>query len=81
MTKPKYIPTKEAAKILGVSHRTLEKYRVTGEGPPYFKFGRRVLYLEEDVIEWAKSKRCKSTSDGDGIQHDHHVAIKYTNPK
>ena len=59
----KYRPTKAIARLLGVSARTLEKYRLTGEGPPYFKFGRRVLYLEEDVIEWAQSKRCKSTSD------------------
>ena len=59
----KYRPTDATAKELGLSPRTLEKYRLTGEGPPYFKFGRRVLYLEEDVFKWAQSKKCKSTSD------------------
>ena len=34
--------TAEAADYLDLSPRTLERYRVTGEGPRFIKLGRRV---------------------------------------
>lgn len=63
MARPTYLPTTDAAQYLGLSPRTLEKYRVTGGGPLFHKFGRRVLYSEEDLATWAESKRRRSTSD------------------
>ena len=33
----RYLSTHEAAMFLGLSHRTLERYRVTGEGPAVSK--------------------------------------------
>ena len=35
-----YLNTREAALRLGLSPRTLDRYRVTGEGPVFFRFGR-----------------------------------------
>ena len=55
--------TREASEYLGLSHRTLEKFRVAGGGPPFHKFGRRVLYSREDLDGWAASRRRRSTSD------------------
>ena len=41
MTKPTdLLTTEEAAKYLRLSPRTLERYRVTGEGPRFLKVGR-----------------------------------------
>ena len=59
----KYHDTESAAKQLGkLSPRTLEKWRITGEGPAFRKFGRRVVYAERDLEKWAESQRHNSTS-------------------
>lgn len=58
-----YHDTKNAAKKLGkLSARTLEKWRLTGEGPIFCKFGRRVVYAESDLQAWADEQRRTSTS-------------------
>ena len=59
----RYLSTHEAAMFLGLSHRTLERYRVTGEGPAFRKFGRRVCYARTDLERWADGCRRSSTSD------------------
>ena len=58
-----YLNTREAAAHLGLSTRTLDRYRVSGDGPVFLKFGGRVRYLREDLDEWARTRRRKSTSD------------------
>ena len=58
-----YLRGGEAAELIGVSVRTLEKYRCTGGGPPFLKVGSRVLYLREDVEAWLQRHRCRNTSD------------------
>jgi hypothetical protein len=56
--------TESAAKKLGtLSPRTLEKWRLTGEGPVFRKFGKRVLYAESDLQAWAEAQRRTSTSN------------------
>lgn len=60
---PEFIPTKAVAKLTGRSPRTIEKDRLTGFGPPFYKFGRRVLYRADEVLEWANSCKRRSTSD------------------
>lgn len=32
--------------------RTLERWRLTGEGPPFVRLGRRVAYRVADVERW-----------------------------
>lgn len=54
--------TREAAAWLGLSPRTLERYRVSGEGPDFHKSGARVRYLLEDLEKWASARRWTSTS-------------------
>jgi predicted site-specific integrase-resolvase len=41
-----------ATRLKGVSPRTLERWRVTGQGPRFIKVGHRVLYRETDVEDW-----------------------------
>lgn len=57
------VDTRRAAKVIGMSRRTLEKWRALGKGPPYLKLGRRVLYSTTDLEAWLKTRRRVSTSD------------------
>ena len=58
-----YLSTREAADWLGLSPRTLDRYRVSGEGPVFHRFGGRVRYLLTDLEDWAQARRRTSTSD------------------
>ena len=58
-----YLSTRRAAEHLGLSPRTLDRYRVTGGGPVYHLFGTAVRYLREDLDLWAVNRRRRSTSD------------------
>lgn len=58
----RYHDTRAAALYLGLSPRTLEKWRLSGEGPSYFKRGRRCLYRLDDLDAWAEAGRRNSTS-------------------
>lgn len=68
MTQPQgmYLRTRAAGAWLGLSHRTLERYRITGDGPEYHRFGSRVLYHRDDLDAWAAKRRVRSTSDDGG---------------
>ncbi len=59
-----FLDTRRAAKVLGMSSRTLEKWRGLGTGPPFLKLGRRVLYSTTDLEAWIRSRRRNSTSEG-----------------
>jgi hypothetical protein len=59
---PRYHGTRTAAIYLGLSPRTLEKWRLTGQGPSYIKRGRRCLYRLEDLDAWAEAGRRSSTT-------------------
>lgn len=60
---PRYLRTPEAARLLGLSGRTLEKHRTYGTGPSYRKIGGRVVYAIEDLKAWANRGLKSSTSD------------------
>jgi hypothetical protein len=56
--------TPEAAAYLGLSPSTLEKFRLSGEGPPYHKSGPKiVVYRPDDLDRWLHEGRRTSTSD------------------
>jgi len=57
------LDTLRTAEKLGISPRSLEKWRLTGGGPPFLKLGRRVLYDPQDLEEWLEESRRFSTSD------------------
>ncbi len=59
----RFLCTKKAAQLTGLSHRTLEKYRRLGTGPTYSKVGGRILYATSDVLEWIGRCAKRSTSD------------------
>ena len=60
---PMYLSTPQTAAILGLSARTLDRYRINGAGPPFYKFGQRVRYARTDVDDWVRASRRFSTSD------------------
>ncbi|WIY27583.1 helix-turn-helix domain-containing protein [Parasedimentitalea psychrophila] len=57
-----FIDETRAADFLCQSVRTLQKWRVTGFGPSFYKPGRSVRYRRRDLRDWAESRRRKSTS-------------------
>jgi excisionase family DNA binding protein len=57
------IRTREAARYTGLAESTLEKLRVSGEGCPFIRIGRAVLYDPDDLDKWLAAHRRKSTSD------------------
>ncbi len=59
----RYVRTHEAARLLSLSARTLEKYRCHGTGPTFRKLGGRVVYAIADLEAWANQSACRSTSD------------------
>jgi predicted DNA-binding transcriptional regulator AlpA len=59
----RYVRTHEAARLLGISPRTLEKYRYHGNSPTVRKLGGRVAYAVDDLEAWADQAACRSTSD------------------
>ncbi len=61
---PANVDTRRAAELIGMSRRTLEKWRGEGAGPPFLKLGRRVLYSVADLEDWIRSRRRRSTSEG-----------------
>jgi hypothetical protein len=64
-----FLTAKETAALLRVSPVTLGRWRIqgtgTGMGPPYRKFGRRVVYSRDDLLSWADAQGRASTSDTD----------------
>jgi predicted site-specific integrase-resolvase len=58
-----FVKTKEAADFLQISHKTMEKWRVVGGGPRYFKAGGRVLYNKAELEAWILGRSHESTSD------------------
>jgi excisionase family DNA binding protein len=54
---------REAAGVLRLSQRTLERLRVAGGGPVYVKAGRLVRYREADLEAWINSRVVASTSE------------------
>ena len=53
----------EAARFLGLSVSTLNKLRLSGNGPSYMKLGRRVLYDVHDLEAWAAGRKRNHTSE------------------
>jgi predicted DNA-binding transcriptional regulator AlpA len=55
---------RDAAAFLGFSRRALEAWRSRGGGPPFVRVSARaVRYRRRDLIAWAESRLCSSTSD------------------
>jgi len=60
---PRYLDNKQAATYVGLSPHTLNRMRVTGEGPLYAKAGRRVLYDRADLDAWIEQRKRSFTGE------------------
>jgi predicted site-specific integrase-resolvase len=54
-----YLTEDGQALKLGVTVRTLRKWRATGEGPTFVKAGKRVLYTDDSAAAWLKAREQK----------------------
>lgn len=54
--------TAEAAARLGLAVSTVEKLRLTGDGPKYLKLGRAVRYRVDTIDAWLSAREVSSTS-------------------
>ena len=58
------LTTKEAANYVRLGKPTLERFRISGAGPPYCKLGGAVRYRKADLNQWLESRLTRSTSEG-----------------
>lgn len=49
-----YLSSKEAARYLGVTDRSLQNMRRRGAGPHFIRFGRQVRYHIRDLLAYAR---------------------------
>jgi hypothetical protein len=56
----------EAAAILRCSASSLNKWRLTGQGPPFVRVGARVRYRRADLAAFIATSTRNSTSDPGG---------------
>jgi hypothetical protein len=59
-----HLTSLDLAKRLKIHPITVNNWRVSGEGPRFFRVGRRdIRYRLVDVVEWEESRIVRSTSD------------------
>ncbi|HRF09261.1 MAG TPA: helix-turn-helix domain-containing protein [Xanthobacteraceae bacterium] len=58
-----YLNTEQVAFVTGLSVSFFEKARVRGDGPPYIKVGKRVVYASKHLDAWLEERAARSTSD------------------
>lgn len=46
----------------GISLRTLKRWRMVGEGPPFLKLGHLVRYRESDYEKWLTAQKRRTTT-------------------
>ena len=54
---------REASGVLGLSVRTLQKWRLQGNGPHFLKLGSAVRYDPQDLEQYIETARRRSTFD------------------
>ena len=54
----------QTARLLGLSRKTLQKFRLTGEGPHFIRVSKRCIrYTLADIVAWQAARRVSSTSE------------------
>ncbi len=56
------LTTSEAAQYLRLGKPTLDRFRITGEGPSFCKLGGAVRYRRADLDEWLERRLIASVS-------------------
>lgn len=54
---------REAAALVRLSERTMERHRTAGTGPRYIALGRAVRYRRRDLHDWIERGTRQSTSE------------------
>ncbi len=54
---------REAATLLQLSERTLERWRVAGDGPKFVRLGRSIRYSPHEIEAHIASRTVGSTSE------------------
>lgn len=52
LAERKYVDDRDLARLTPISQKRWQAMRYAGEGPPWRKLGRRVVYAWNDVVEW-----------------------------
>ncbi|WP_423415665.1 helix-turn-helix domain-containing protein [Hyphomicrobium sp. B1] len=60
-----FLTPDQAAALIGLSPRTMARFRLSGTGPRYSRVGRRVRYTRADINAWVESRKFGSTSEED----------------
>lgn len=53
----------ETAKLLGLSVKTLRRWRWVGKGPRFLKVGAAVRYADQDITAYLDAAQRRSTSE------------------
>lgn len=56
----------EVADIFGLATQTLAIWRMNGNGPKYLKFGNRIRYPEEKILEYLNANIISHTGESGG---------------
>lgn len=65
------LTTEQAARRIGVSPRTLEKWRMIGQGPAFLPAGKhRVVYPVRWIVEWEEALKATSTAQKKWVRID-----------
>lgn len=76
-----YLTTEDAADLLQISKRYLERLRATGGGPKFITMGKVVRYTPEDIKAWSDQQKRRTTSDPIAAEQsasaiaDHNLAV------
>ena len=57
------LDVRAAAARLGISASSLNKWRVSGDGPIYIRVGAAVRYAPRDLADWLAARRRRSTAE------------------
>ena len=52
-----WLTTHEAARVLGLNHKTLANMRTLGKGPCFHKIGGKVWYRGQDILTYQRRRR------------------------
>jgi len=55
------ITVEDVAAMTRLAESTLYDWRAKGKGPRSFKLGRRVVYVEQDVLDWIEQQQANTT--------------------
>jgi hypothetical protein len=61
--EPVLLKEEQVAKLLKVSRRTLQGWRLEGKGPPYHRISGCIRYDQAELLRYIASTRRRSTSD------------------